>query len=80
MQLETLTVEGTNQPEGISPGNLDATVDALSLLVNLSSSQSQDLSMENVQTLVDTASSLLSTSNLDSWESVLEVSCNYFLK
>ena len=80
MQLEKLTVTGTEQPDGISPGNLDATVDALTLLVNLSTSQGQVLTMENAHSLVETASTLLSENNMDSWDSVLEVSFVQFCR
>ena len=78
MQLEKLTVTGTEQPDGISPGNLDASVDALTLLVNLSTSQGQVLATENAYSLVETASTLLSSDNMDSWDSVLQVSSFQF--
>ena len=72
MELEKLTVETTQEPDGMSPGNLNATVKCLESLVNIGS-KGQDMSTQEVQSMIDTASTLLSLSNMDAWESVLEV-------
>ena len=79
-KLENLTVTRTRESQGMSPGNLDATVDCLESLVNIRSDGQNVTAMttREAQSMMDTASALLSPKNMEAWETVLEVSLSLF--
>ena len=75
-KLENLTVTRTRGSQGMSPGDLDVTVDCLESLVNIRSDGQNVTAMttREAQSMMDTASALLSPNNMEAWETVLEVS------
>ncbi len=69
--LRALAEEASRQPGGITPGNLDASVEALGLLVG--SGENEELSPKEAESILETASTLLSPNNTGAWDSVLTV-------
>ncbi len=73
-QLNDLTAAAAASPEGLTPGNLDASVEALDKIVSIGGDLPTEPSIEEVDAVVDTVSNLLSPNNMEAWKTVLGVS------
>ncbi len=61
----------SQSPDGMSPGNLDASVEALEILIDVG--DEEKLTRKEAESIVNTASVLLSPNNQDAWTSILQV-------
>ena len=73
-QLNELTATAAASPEGLTPGNLDASVEALDKIVSIGGDLPTSPTPEEVDTVVDTVSNILSPNNMEAWKTLLGVS------